>query len=478
MTRIRLVIVTVVLAVGAMTRVGTGADPAQAPAVRQGPPASLQTPSGQVRQYTGAPIDVDFQGTDLRTVLRLLADTGQLNLVIDPSVPPDAKVDLKLTQVPWDQVFETVVRSSGLSYEIDGTVVRVVSASAMQREYEAKQKFLQARADAEATENIRSRMVSLSYARGSDLEKLLKSSVLSKHGDIRFDERTNTLIILDIPDRLDAAADLIAKLDLPQPQVEIAGRIIETDNNSARALGIQWGFNGRMTQEIGNGSTLAFPNTGAVGGRTNQQQGPNDPRVGQLDNTGTAVNLPVIGATSAVGLSMGAINGAFNLDVALSALERTGKLKILSEPRVTTQNNQEAAVTQGFEIPYQVVSNNTVTIQFRDAALKLTVTPQITNANTIIMRIALENGFPDFTRQVNGNPSIRTQRAATQVQVADGVTTVIGGVVASRESSTIDKTPGVSRIPLLGWLFQRTDNSSESQELFIFITPRIIRGLP
>jgi len=277
----------------------------------------------------------------------------------------------------------------------------------------------------EASESVRARMYTLNYARGSDLEKILKSSVLSKHGETRFDERTNTLIVLDIPDRLDAAADLISKLDLPQPQVEIAGRIVETDTNSARALGIQWGLNGRVAPEIGNTTPLAFPNNGAVGGRTGPLQGPIDPRAGPLAPTGTAVNLPVIGATSAIGLSMGAINGAFNLDVAVSALERSGKLKILSEPRVTTQNNQEAAVTQGFEIPYQVVSNNTVTIQFRDAALKLTVTPQITNANTIIMRIALENGFPDFTRQVNGNPSIRTQRAATQVQVADGVTTVI-----------------------------------------------------
>jgi type IV pilus assembly protein PilQ len=273
------------------------------------------------------------------------------------------------------------------------------------------------------------------------------------------------------------AAELLVKLDSPQPQVGIEAHR-QTDLNSARSLGIQWGFNGRVSQELGNTTGLAFPNNGALGGRAGGTLEAGDSRVNDTSDTATVVNLPVIGATSAVGLSLGAINGAFNLDVALSALQTRGKLRILSTPRITTQNNQEAAVTQGFEVPYQVVSNNTVTVQFRDAALTLTVTPQITNANTVIMRIELANGFPDFTRAVNGNPSIRTQRATTVVQVADGRTAVIGGVMASRESQSVTSTPGRARIPLLGWLFQKHDDASESQELLIFITPRIVRGLP
>jgi type IV pilus assembly protein PilQ len=184
----------------------------------------------------------------------------------------------------------------------------------------------------------------------------------------------------------------------------------------------------------------------------------------------------VTGATSALGISMGAINGAFGIDVAITALEKQGKVKILSTPRVTTQNNKEAEVTQGFQIPIQTEQNNTVSVQFKDAALKLMVTPQITGANTVIMKITLENGQPDFSRSVNGNPSINTQRAQTQVQVADGVTTVIGGILQSTQTDAIDKTPGVANIPLFGWLFKRTSNSSESQELLIFITPRIIKG--
>jgi len=243
---------------------------------------------------------------------------------------------------------------------------------------------------------------------------------------------------------------------------------------------VQWGFNGRVTPAIGNTTGLAFPNNGLAGGRVQEQggvtQGPTDPRSTSLDRTGTAVNLGVPGASTALGLSMGAVNGAFNLDVALSALEHEGKLKILSTPRVTTQNNKQAEITQGFQIPIQIVANNTVTIQFKDAALKLVVTPQITGANTVILKISLENGIPDFSRAVNGNPSINTQRAETQVQVNDGITTVIGGILQSQESSALDQTPGIGRLPLLGWLFKRTDSRNQSQELVIFITPRIIRG--
>jgi type IV pilus assembly protein PilQ len=184
----------------------------------------------------------------------------------------------------------------------------------------------------------------------------------------------------------------------------------------------------------------------------------------------------VTGASTAIGLSLGAVNGAFNLDVALTALEHEGKLEILSMPRVTTQNNKAAEVTQGFEIPIQIVANNTVTVQFKPAALMLKVTPQITGANTVIMNILLENGIPDFSRAVNGNPSINTQRANTEVQVEDGVTTVIGGILQTQSTSANDRTPGISKIPLLGWLFRRDEQRNESQELLIFITPRIIKG--
>jgi type IV pilus assembly protein PilQ len=190
----------------------------------------------------------------------------------------------------------------------------------------------------------------------------------------------------------------------------------------------------------------------------------------------TAVNLPVPGATSAVGLHLGSINGAFNLDAALSALETTGNGRVLSTPRVSTQNNIEAEIKQGTQIPIQTVSNNTVTVTFKDAALILKVVPQITASNTVIMKIALENGQADFTKAVNGIPPINTQAATTSVQVNDGQTTVIGGIYLSNEQYQTDRTPGLGVVPILKWLFKRDNAIDNSSELLIFITPRIIKG--
>jgi type IV pilus assembly protein PilQ len=183
----------------------------------------------------------------------------------------------------------------------------------------------------------------------------------------------------------------------------------------------------------------------------------------------------VPGANSAVGLTMGSINGAFNLDVALTALERNGNGRLLSTPKVSTLNNVAAEMTQGIQIPIQTATNNTVTVQFKDAALSLKVTPQITAADTVIMQIALENATPDFGRQVNGIPPINTQRAITTVLVLDGQTTVIGGIYTANATNTRDQTPGLGSIPLLGWLFKRDSVTDENSELLIFITPKIIK---
>jgi type IV pilus assembly protein PilQ len=187
------------------------------------------------------------------------------------------------------------------------------------------------------------------------------------------------------------------------------------------------------------------------------------------------INLPIPGASTGIGLALGAINGAFNLDVALSALEDSGQGRLLSTPRVTTQNNIAATIEQGVQIPIQTVANNTVTVSFRPAALRLNVTPQITASNTVIMIIEVVNEAPDFSRAINGIPPIDSQNARTQVLVNNGETTVIGGIYVSREQSSQDRTPGLYRIPLLGWLFQRNELTDESRELLIFITPRIMR---
>ena len=447
------------------TPVAQAQRPAQGPATESA--STVPLPQQQpLPRFTGTPIDVDYQGANLRTVLRNLSDIGGVNLVIDPSVPLNAPVDLKLTQVAWDQVLDVVLKTSQLTYIVDGPVVRVLTREARTKELDDAGR--ERRASQQAPD-LQTASVRLNYASALALKKLLEDArIISERGSVQVEERMNTLIIQDLPTRLEDIKRLVGDLDKPEPQVEIEARIVQTNRDTARALGVQWGVSGRAVPELGNTTNLAFPNNVQVGGRaTDVPQGPK--------GVGTAINLPVVGGTSALGLTLGAINGAFNLDVALSALEHKGQLKILSTPKVTTQNNKQAEMTDGFQVPIQIVANNTVTVQYKDAALKLLVTPQITAANTVIMAVTLENGSLDFTQSVNGNPAIRTQRANTQVQVADGITTVIGGIVQTTEQNLQDSTPGLSRVPLLGWLFKNNLSKNATQELLIFITPRIIR---
>ena len=466
----------------ASTRPATAAPPQTAPPREQAPaaapPAAAPRPNQQVitgggeKQYKGTPITLDFSGADLRSVLRYFNEISGLNIIIDPSVPA-TPIDVVLRDVPWDQAFETLLKTHKLGYVAEGTIVRIAPLSVLAEEEGDRRKLAEAKALAG---DLRVQTFSLSYAKAGDLSPLLVKSALSQRGQIQVDARTNTIIITDLPDRLQTVSALLGALDRPEPQVEVEARVVQTTREFAKAIGVQWGLNGRVTPGIGNTTGLGFPNNGTLNGRTGANNTPNDNRATGNDATGTVVNLPVPGATSAIGLAMGAINGAFNVDIALTALERSGKGRILSTPRLTTQNNVAAEVTQGIQIPIQTVANNTVTVSFKDAALTLQVTPQITSANTVIMQITLENATPDFSRQVNGIPPIDTQRARTQVQVDDGATTIIGGIFVSQEQISNERTPALYRLPLLGWLFKRDTTSDESRELLIFITPRIIRG--
>jgi len=445
--------------------------PAQAPPPQttpQTPPAGAQVPQAPPSRYTGNPVSLDFQGADLRAVLRTFAEISGLNIVIDPTI--QGTVDVSLRDVPWDQALDIILRANKLGYVVDGTIVRIAPLTVLADEETQRRKLSDEQA---LSGELRVLTRSLSYARAEDLRPLLTATVLSSRGSIQTDPRTNTLIINDLPDRLQRANDLLSTLDAPQPQVEIEARIVQTTRQFARTIGVQWGIGGRMSNSIGNTTGLAFPNQGSLTGRTGGVQGPPAPEPA-FDAAATAVNLGVTGASTAVGLALGSVNGALNLDVVLSALERQGQGRLLSTPRVTTQNNVEAEMTQGVQIPIQTVANNTVTVTFKDAALTLKVTPQITAANTVIMRISLENAAPDYSKSVNNIPPIDTQRAITQVLVNNGDTTVIGGIYVSSEQTNKDGTPGLSRLPLLGWLFQRNGVNDESRELLIFITPRIL----
>ena len=449
------------------------AAPAQTPAALQTVPPTASVPGIQAGgagtpRYTGHPVSLDFQGADLRAVLRTFAEISALNIVIDPTI--QGTVDVSLRDVPWDQALDIILRANKLGYVVDGTIVRVAPLDVLAAEEISRRKLTDEQA---LSGELRVLTRALSYAKAEDLRPLLLATILSPRGSIQTDARTNTLIINDLPERLQRASDLVATLDSPQPQVEIEARIVQTTRQFARTIGVQWGATGRASNTIGNTTGLSFPNQGSLTGRTGQTQGPPSPDPG-LDGAATGINLGVTGATTAVGLALGSINGALNLDLALSALEKQGQGRLLSTPRVTTQNNVEAEMTQGVQIPIQTVANNTITVTFKDAALTLKVTPQITAANTVIMRISLENASPDYSKAIAGIPPIDTQRAITQVLVNNGATTVIGGIYVSSEQTNKDSTPGLSRIPLLGWLFRRDAVNDESRELLIFITPRII----
>jgi type IV pilus assembly protein PilQ len=440
--------------------------PAQQPAAQaQAPePALPGVARAGERRFTGNPVSLDFQGADLRAVLRTFSEISGLNIVIDPAVT--GSVDVALRDVPWDQALDIILRANKLGYLVDGTIVRIAPLTVLSDEESQRRKLTDEQALAG---ELRVLTKTLSYAKAEELTPLLTKSALSQRGTVNFDVRTNTLIITDLPDRLTTATDLINTLDRAQPQVEIEARIVQVNKNFQRQLGVQWGFNGRVDPALGNTTNLAFPNSGALAGAAGGV-------TGGATGTATAVNLPVSGASSGVGLRLGSVNGAFNLDVALTALETTGNGRVLSTPRVSTQNNVEAEIKQGTQIPIQTVANNTVTVQFKDAALVLKVTPQITASNTVIMKISLENGQADFSKAVNGIPPINTQSANTSVLVNDGQTTVIGGIYLSTEQYQTDRTPVLGTIPLLGWLFKRDLAKDDSTELLIFITPRITKS--
>lgn len=420
------------------------------------------------RQYTGHPVTFDFTGADLRAVLRTFSEISGLNVIIDPTIT--GTVDVSLREVPWDQALEIILRANKLGYVIENNVVRIAPLTVLAEEETQRRKLAEEQAMAGQLKVLTR---SLSYAKASDLSGLIVKSALTQRGQVQVDPRTNTIIITDLPSALATADDLITTLDRPEPQVEIEARIVQTSRDAARALGVQWGLTGRMASELGNTSPLQFPAQGSISGRTGDTQG--NPIGPVRSATPTGVDLGVEGATSAIGIAMGTLNGSFNLDIALSAIEKQGQGRVLSTPRVMMQNNVEAEMTQGVQIPIQTVSNNTVTVTFKDAALSLKVKPQITASNTVIMDITLENASPDYSRQVNGIPPIDTQRARTQVLVSDFETTVIGGIVVSREQSINDRVPMLHKIPLLGWLFKRDSVVDEDRELLIFITPRIRR---
>jgi type IV pilus assembly protein PilQ len=443
-------------------------------------PASIQStvvPGEKV--YTGHPISLDFKDGDLQDIFRLFADISGLNIVVNPGV--SGKVTLKLNEVPWDQALDLILKANGLGYTLEGNVIRIARLADLQREETERRKLEEEKALAGNLEVFNK---SLSYAKATELQDTVKKVALSARGTITLDPRTNTMIITDLPANIAKAKDLIAELDRATPQVEIEARIVVTSRNFTRDLGIQWGFSHSQSARYGNTTNMAFPNAIIVNGngvpsvggiRADQGDLGEGAGIG-IPGRGYAVNLPAGGFNTGIGITLGNILGSFNLDLALTALERQGRGRVLSTPKVTTQNNHAAEIKQGVQLPIQTVANNTVTVIFKDAALSLKVTPQITEANTVILDLSLENNSPDFANAVNNIPPINTQSAQTQVLVKDGATAVIGGIFQSNEQTTQSSTPFLGKLPILGYLFRNRFVTNTNNELLLFITPRIIKS--
>jgi type IV pilus assembly protein PilQ len=423
------------------------------------------TPGPQIpanRRFSGEPISVNLKDVDLKDFFRLIHEISGLNVVLDPSV--HGMVTLVLDEVPWDQALDLVLRNNGLSQEIDGNVLRIVTQDTLRKEAEDHSAL--EKAQAEAVEPVTSTRV-LSYAKATDLVTPLRR-FLSPRGDILAQDRSNMLIIRDIPSVMPKVDDLIRQLDRKTQQVEIEARVVQASRTFARDIGTQFGF-----------AVQADPQT-IIGGVPTQLftsplvHSPTPPLVESGSKSIPLVsNFPANAATS--GLSVGFSGKNLSLDLLITAAENKGMGKLLSSPRLVTQNNAMAVVKQGTQIPIQTTINNTISVQYIDAVLKLQVTPQITADGTVFMDVLVENTQVDSgIPLVNGIPALSTQSAQTKVLIGDGGTVVVGGVMFTQQNTTVNQVPVLGSIPLIGHLFKETSVSVSSQELLFFITPRIL----
>ena len=442
----------------------------QEPKTTQKPPQEKQiktkTLAAAQIKYRGELISPKFKDADLRDVILSICESFNLNVVFDPEVKGIVTCDFK--DVPWDQFIEIILKINRMGKIIEGNVLRIAPIEILTKE-ERDQRTLEV--SKELAEPIQVKTFALSYSKADKVREMVAGK-LSDRGEIIVDARTNTLVVSDVKERIEIIEKLINVFDAATPQVSIEARIIEASSTFIRNLGIQWGWRGVADPFYGNQTSLSFPNKVLNDGAMIPQGTTTRGIGGPLG--GYAINLPAPAFSSAVGFSFSNILDTFRLDMALSALESSGEGKIISRPNVTTQNNQEAEIIQGRQIPVQTTANFTTTTRYQNAALELKATPQITAEGTIIMVIEIKNNAPDWANLVNGIPPILTQSAKTTVTIPDGGTTVIGGIHRTEDAVTRERVPFLHKIPLLGRLFRNLSRTQQTRELIIFITPRII----
>ena len=435
----------------------------------QTPGTSSVAPAGK---YSGEPISVNLKDVDLRDFFRLIHEISGLNVVVDPGVK--GNLTIVLDDVPWDQALDIVLKNNDLDKQLDGNVLRLATKETLRKEADENRDL--AKAVAESAEVVTTTRV-LSYAKATALATTLKK-FLSSRGDIIADDRSNTLIIRDIPSTLPVMDNLIRQLDRKSQQVEIEARVVAANRSFSREIGTQFGFAGANPSR-----SNVIGGTGSVGTSPITRPGSPFPQPPIVVNSGSGStsgasmplvsNLPATVPTSGIEYAFSSAN--FALDMIITAAEERGVGKLLSKPKVITQNNEKATVKQGTKIPVQTIVNNTVSVQFVDAVLELDVTPQITADGTVYMDVTVENDQIDGSiPRVQGIPAIDTQAAETKVTVNDGATVVIGGIIVTQQTTDIQQVPFVGSVPILGNLFKHTTVKSTSQELLFFLTPRIL----
>jgi type IV pilus secretin PilQ/predicted competence protein len=442
---------------------------AAAPAVTAAPQAGAATPPRPT--YTGEPISVNLKDVDLKDFFRLIHEISGLNIVLDPSV--SGAVTIVLDEVPWDQAMEIVMRNNGLGKEVEGNVVRIAKLSTLEAEEKQRQALTVATQAAQPTVTTTR---TLSYAKAADLVPTIKR-FLTPRGDVIPDVRTNTLIIMDLPGVIPQVDRLIRSLDVKSLQVEIEARVVSASRSFARDIGTQLAASG-LTGNVTLGGT------GLVG-TSPINRGITPPLFIGSPSSGTgfanlaqpfATNFPAQGATS--GFSFLLTGGStFALDAIITAAESRGVGKLLSRPKIITQNNVEATVKQGVRIPIQTTINNTVSVQYIDVVLRLTVTPQITAEGTIFLKTDIENTSIDpGIATTPGQFGLDTQSANTSVLVTNGGTVFFGGVVQNINRVSEQQVPLLGSVPLVGNLFKRKQTTSTTNELLFFITPKIVQS--
>ncbi|PIQ98702.1 MAG: hypothetical protein COV66_15625 [Nitrospinae bacterium CG11_big_fil_rev_8_21_14_0_20_45_15] len=433
-------------------------------------------------------ISLDFQGASLGNLFRLFSDVSGFNLIVAPDV--NGTVNIRVNDVPWNMAFDLVLRNNGLGRECFGNnTIRVATFGTLAAEEATRNEAGRNKNAADIakrlSQEVTTEVVRINYANLTDMVanlNLLIENLYSQRNperaSVAVDARTNTLILTDIPPHIEEMLKMIKVLDVATPQVMIEARIVEVTKGYAEQLGVQWGFTGAVGQSSGGRPRLliAPPQNVTASNSVGATAGT------ELANNGGGflVDLLPTGTTAGnfggINLLVGNIFSGLNLDLQLKALETQSKGRVLASPKVTTADNREASIASGSRIPFQTTSNNGGTnVQFIEAQLSLTVTPHITQDNFVYMNILATRNAPDFSNTVNGNPVVNTREARTEVLVANGDTTVLGGVYENTTNDSEEAVPFFARIPYVGWFFRNKTVSESISELLIFITPTVVK---